>query len=111
MSRIFQTYPMLELSRKVFTTEILYLTFTFKKKIILNPFSLDRKLSNQSKHKVIYMPWKVCIPVDFYKYICKEEHFLYLNRKNVLYLNIAEIVWKFIDENEKTVTSSCNTSI
>ena len=32
MSRIFQTYPMLELSRKVFTTEILYLTFTFKKK-------------------------------------------------------------------------------
>ena len=57
------------------------------------------------------MPWKVCIPVDFYKYICKEEHFLYLNRKNVLYLNIAEIVWKFIDENEKTVTSSCNTSI
>ena len=78
MSRIFQTYPMLELSRKVFTTEILYLTFTFKKKK-LNPFSLDRKLSNQSKHEMIYMLWKVCIPVDFYKYICKEEQFLYLN--------------------------------
>ena len=103
MSRIFQTYPMLELSRKVFTTEILYLTFTFKKKK-LNPFSLDRKLSNQSKHEMIYMLWKVCIPVDFYKYLCKEEQFLYLNRKNVLYLNIAEIVWKFIDENEK----NCN---
>ena len=38
MSRIFQTYPMLELSRKVFTTEILYLTFTFKKKKIKSIF-------------------------------------------------------------------------
>ena len=44
---------------------------------------------------------KECIPADFYKYICKEEHLLYLNGKNVLYPKIAEIVWKFINKNKK----------
>ena len=48
---------------------------------------------------------KECIPADFYKYICKEEHLLYLNEKNVLYPKIAEIVWKFINKNKKTITS------
>ena len=44
---------------------------------------------------------KEWIPADFYKYICKEEHLLYLNGKNVLYPKIAEIVWKFINKNKK----------
>ena len=66
----------------------------------LNPFSLDQKLSDQNKHEMIYMLWKECIPAEFYKFICKEEHFLYLNGKNVLYQKIGEIVWKFIHENE-----------
>ena len=51
----------------------------------LNPFLLDQKLSNQNKHKMIYMLWKECIPSDFYKFICREEHFLCLDGKNVLY--------------------------
>ena len=55
---------------------------------------------NQNKHEMIYMLWKECIPAEFYKFICKEEHFLYLNGKNVLYQKIREIVWKFIYENE-----------
>ena len=51
----------------------------------LNPFSLDRKLSDQNKHEMIYMVWKECTPGEFYKYICLKENFLYLNGKNVLY--------------------------
>ena len=58
-------------------------------------------MPDQNKHEMIYMLWKEPTPADFYKFICKEEHFLYLNVKNFLYLKIAEIVWKFIDENGK----------
>ena len=66
----------------------------------LNPFSLDRKLNDQNKHKIIYMLWKKCRPADFYKFICSEEKFLYLNGKNVLDPKIANIVWKFIQADE-----------
>ena len=47
------------------------------------------------------MLWKECILADLYKFIYKEEHFLYLNGKNVFYPKLAEIVWIFMDENEK----------
>ena len=49
----------------------------------LNPFSLDRKLNDENKHEIIYMPSKECMLENFYKHICKENNFLYLNRKNV----------------------------
>ena len=62
---------------------------------------MDRNQSNQNKHEMIYMLWKKYIPADFYKFIWKEKHFLYLNRKNALHLKIANIVRKFIDENGK----------
>ena len=45
----------------------------------LNPFSLDRKLAGKTKHEMIYMLWKECILSSFYKHICKEQNFLYLN--------------------------------
>ena len=67
----------------------------------LNPFLLDQKLPDKNKHEMIYMLWKECVPLDFYKFICREEHFLYLNGKNVLYPKIVEIVWKFIAEDDK----------
>ena len=50
----------------------------------LNPFLLDRKLADKTKHKMIYVLWKECMPQKFYKHICKEKNFLYLNGKNVL---------------------------
>ena len=50
---------------------------------------------------MIYMLWKECVPSDFYRLICREEYFLYLNSKNVLYPKVAEIVWKFIAEDDK----------
>ena len=67
----------------------------------LNSFSLNRKLSDQNKHEMIYMLWKECVPSEFYRLICREEYFLYLNSKNVLYPKVAEIVWKFIAEDDK----------
>lgn len=47
-----------------------------------------------------YMLWKECMPVKFYKHICKEKNFLYLNGKNVLQPKVLEIISKFIDEDK-----------
>ena len=58
----------------------------------LYPFSLDTKLNDQKKREMIYMLWKECMLNDFYKYICTEENFLYLNVKNVLYPRVSEII-------------------
>lgn len=33
-----------------------------------NPFLLDRKLSKQNKHEMIYMITKECMPANFYKH-------------------------------------------
>ena len=44
-----------------------------------NPFSLDRKLNDPKKHEMIYMIWKECMLVPFYKFTCKDENFIYLN--------------------------------
>ena len=66
----------------------------------LNPFSLERKLTDQSKHEMLYMLWKDCMTNDFYKFICKKENFSYLNGKNALYPKVSNIVWSFIAENE-----------
>ena len=39
----------------------------------INPFSLERKINDQAKHEMIYMLWKECMPVDFYKFVCKKK--------------------------------------
>ena len=39
---------------------------------------------------------------EFYKFICKQENFSYINGKNVLHLKIADIVWRFICKDETT---------
>ena len=66
----------------------------------LDPFSLDRKLADKTKHEMIYMLWKECMPQKFYKHICKEKNFLYLNGKNVLQQKVLEIITEFLDEDE-----------
>ena len=50
----------------------------------LNPFSSDRKLTDKIKHEKIYMLWRECIPVEYYRFISEEKKFLYSNGKNVL---------------------------
>ena len=46
------------------------------------------------------MLWKDCMPIKFYKYICQEKNFLYLNGQNVLRPNVLEIISGFIDADE-----------
>ena len=66
----------------------------------LNPFSLDRKLADKTKHEMIYMLWKECMPSEFYRHICLEKNFLYLNAKNVLQPKVLEIISEFRDADE-----------
>ena len=66
----------------------------------LNPFSLDRKLVDKNKHEIIYMLWKEYMPAKFYRHICKEKNFLYLNGKNVLQLKVLKIITDFLKEDE-----------
>ena len=67
----------------------------------LNPFSLDRELNDPNKHEMIYMIWKECMPTQFYKFICREENFVYLNGKNVLQPKVSETLTNFLAENVK----------
>ena len=39
----------------------------------INPFSLDRKLVDKTKHEMIYMLWKEYMPQKFYRHIYKEN--------------------------------------
>ena len=48
------------------------------------------------------------MPADSYKYVCLEENFLYLNRKNLLYPKVSEIIWKFIQNDEKNYSKLRN---
>ena len=68
---------------------------------ILNPFSLDRKLADKTKHEMIYMLWRECMPIKFYKFICEEKRFLYLYGKNVLQPLVLQIIAEFIEANQK----------
>ena len=67
----------------------------------LNPFPLDRKLRDQNKHQMIYKLWKECMPQRFYKHICKDENFLYLNGKNVLQPKVSDIITEFLKEGKE----------
>ena len=66
----------------------------------LNPFSLQRKISDKFKHEMIYMLWRECIPIEFYRYICEEENFKYLNGRDVSQPGVLEIVGRFIDQHK-----------
>ena len=68
-----------------------------------NPFSLDRKLANKTKHEVIYMLWRECMLIEYYKFICEENNFLHLNGKNVLQPKVLQITADFIEKDEKNI--------
>ena len=69
----------------------------------LNPFSLNRKVSDKMKHEMVYVLWRECIPSEFYRYICEGDNFLYLNGKNVSRPGVLEIVGSFIDMEKKNL--------
>ena len=66
----------------------------------LNPFSMNRKVSDKNKYEMIYMLWRECIPPKFYRYICEGNNFIYLNGKDVGQPGVLEIVGNFIDQSK-----------
>ena len=46
------------------------------------------------------MLWKECMPAEFYKFICKQGNFSFLNGKHVLHPRVADIVWRYICDGE-----------
>ena len=69
----------------------------------LNPFSLSRKVSDKTKHEMFDMVWRECIPVDFYRYICEENNFIYLNGRDVAHPGVLKIVGKFINQKKENL--------
>ena len=43
------------------------------------------------------MLWRECVPAAFYRFICQEENFKYLNGRDVSQPGVLEIVGKFVD--------------
>ena len=52
---------------------------------------------------MIHMVWRECMPAEFYKFICEENNFVYLNGKNVIQPGVLEIVEDFIDQDKKNL--------
>ena len=69
----------------------------------LNPFSLSRNVLDKTKHEMVYMLWRECIPSEFYRYICQEKNFLYLNGRDVCQQTVLEIVGGFIDQRKENL--------
>ena len=72
----------------------------YNKNFILDVYSLNRKLAYKTKHEMIYMLWKECMPTEFYKHICLEKNFVYLNGKNVLQPKVLQIISEFIEADD-----------
>ena len=97
---IFNLILIMLILTKIIITETLYSMFIYWLQKNLNLFSLDRKLADKTKRKMIHMLWKECMPDKFYKHICKEKNFLYLKGKNVLQPKVLKIISEFIDEDK-----------
>ena len=69
----------------------------------LKPFSLTKKDSDKTKHEMVYMLWRECIPSNFYRYVCDEKNFLYLNGRDVGHADVLEIVGNFIDQGKQNL--------
>ena len=49
------------------------------------------------------MLWDECIEKTFYKQICENENFIYLNGKNVLYSKTAQIVLDSLNKDASNI--------
>ena len=47
---------------------------------------------------MVYMLWRQCIPSEFYRYICQDENFKYLNDRDVNQSGVLKIVGNFINQ-------------
>ena len=69
----------------------------------INPFMLERKIVDVKNRDIIYMLWDECIEKTFYKHICENVNFIYLNSKNVLYSKTAQIVLNYLNKDSKNI--------
>ena len=69
----------------------------------LNPLSLSRKITDKTKHEMVYMLWRECVPSEYYRYICKEKNFLYFNGRDVGQPTVLEIVGRFINQGKQNL--------
>ena len=53
---------------------------------------------------MIYMLCRECVPSEFYRYICQDDNFKYLNGRDVSQQGVLEIVVKFIDQNKENAS-------
>ena len=69
----------------------------------LNPFSLQREISDKLRQEMVYMLWRECVPSEFYKHICKDKNFKYLNGRDAGQPGALEIVGNFIDQGKQNL--------
>ena len=69
----------------------------------LNPFSLSRKVTDKTKHEMVYMLWRECIPSKFYRHICEEKFFIYLSGQDVGHPCVLEIVGGLINQGKENI--------
>ena len=67
----------------------------------INPFSLEGNIFYVKDREMINMFWEDCNEPSFHKRICQPEYFLYLNGKNVIYPQVAEIVMNYIEADDE----------
>ena len=67
----------------------------------INPFSLERKIFDVKDREMVNMFWEDCNESCFYKHICKLENVLYLDGKNIIYPQVAEIVMNYMEADDK----------
>ena len=49
------------------------------------------------------MLWRECIPSKFYRHICEEKNFIYLNGRDVDHPGVLEIVRGFINQGKENL--------
>ena len=69
----------------------------------MNPFSLQREISDKLRQEMVYMLWRECVPSEFYKHICKDKNFKYLNGRDAGQPGALEIVGNFIDQGKQNL--------
>ena len=67
----------------------------------LNPFSLNKKITDKTNQAMVNMLSEECIPPEFFKYIREEQNFMYLNGSDVNHPRVLEIVGNFIDQGKE----------
>ena len=66
-------------------------------------FLLERKIVDPKNRDIIYMLWDECIEKTFYKHICENDNFIYLNGKNVLCSKTAQVVLDYLNKDGSNI--------